>query len=195
MKTLMLSLVTVFITVNVCPSSATAEYFGGADENVYFLGTENLVQIKIFGEAGVNQTYRIDQLGSITHALVGRVKLAGLTVVEAEHLMEKRLADGYIKNPRVTVFIIEHSRFSILGEVRNPGTYEILGRVSIIEALSMAGGFTSVANQRNVKILRKDEMGEETLHVDASNIIDRGNRHEDLHIKANDIIIVPKSFF
>ncbi len=161
----------------------------------YRLGPQNLVQIKIFGEAAVNQIYRLDETGFITHALLGRVKLEGLTVAETEQMMEERLADGYINNPNVTVFVIEHSRFSILGEVRRPGTYEILGRVSIIEAISMAGGFTPLANQKDVKIIRKSGGSEETLKIDATRIIGHGDLSEEVDVRSNDVIVISKSFF
>ncbi len=169
---------------------------GGPGELAYVLGPENLIQIKIFGDASVNALYRIDELGFINHALAGRLKLAGLTVVQAEELLKSKLSGDYYLNPQVNVFVIEHSRFSILGEVRKPGTYEILGRVSIIEAISIAGGFTPVANMRGVKIQRKSSAGGmSTINIDTTRITERGDPEAQVYIEADDVIVAPKSFF
>lgn len=164
-------------------------------EHSYVIGAQNLIQIKIFGEAGTNQIYRVDESGFITHALAGRLKIANLTVVEAEKMMEEKLAGDYIINPHVTIFVLEHSHFSVLGEVRKPGSYEILGRVSIIEAISMAGGFTPVASQGNVKIIRKSQGKEAAMTVDTTKVTDRGDLSANVSIEADDVVVIGKSFF
>ncbi len=180
------------------PLFAAAEDVSGQTESLggdfaYRIGPQNLLQIKIFGESAINQVYRIDETGYITHQLLGRVKLEGHTVAEAERMIEDRLRGGYILHPNVTVFVIEHSRFSILGEVRRPGNYEITGRVSIIEAISMAGGFTPLANQNNVRIVRKKEGQEQTIRVNANQLLQSAQNPID--IEANDVVVIPKSFF
>lgn len=161
----------------------------------YVIGPQNVIQIKIFGDASTNQIYRLDESGQIKHTLIGNIKLGGLTIAEAEQLIEKKLSGDYIINPHVNIFILEYSRFSIIGEVQRPGTYEITGRVSIIEAISMASGFTRVADTRHVKVIRKKENQEITIPVDTTRITERGDRSAEVYIEANDVIAVPKSFF
>lgn len=161
----------------------------------YMIGPQNVVQIKIFGDAAANQIYRVDERGYIKHALLGSVKIGGMTVADAEKLIETKLSDGYFVDPRVTIFVLEHSHFSVLGEVKKPGTYEILGRTSVIEAISMAGGFTPVANQGGVKIIRKTEGKESTTNVDTTRITGRGEVSADVAIEADDVVVVSKSFF
>ena len=197
----------IFIAVGLCFYSAawgTSQPTGiqtpqnaptDESEHSYTIGPQNVIQIKIFGEAGVNQIYRVDERGLITHALVGRIKLGGLTVFQAEKLMEEKLAGDYILSPHVTIFVMEHSHFSVLGEVRKPGNYEILGRTSVIEAISMAGGFTPVANQGAVKIIRKSGGKEATIHVDTTKITGQGDTSEDAYVDADDVVVIPKSFF
>ena len=165
-------------------------------DNAYHIGPQNMLQIRIFGEAGINQLYRVDEEGYIKHALGGRMKLGGLTVSEAEKLVEQKLDGDYIINPQINIFVIEYSQFSIIGEVRKPGNYEISGRVSIIRAISMAGGFTPIADQRAVQIIRKNEGGSETkLKVDVSRIMQGGESSADYDLQADDVIVIPKSFF
>ena len=162
------------------------------DERSYIIGPTNLLYIKVLGEEGMQQTFRIDEGGYITHPLLGRVKLAGKTISEAEDMLKNLLAGDYILNPNITIFVLEHSRFSVLGEVRRPGNYEILGRLSLIEAISIAGGLTPVGNDKKVKILRHDETGEKTI---LANVRDIMNGKKDIDIQAGDVIEIPKSFF
>lgn len=161
----------------------------------YVLGPQNVIQVKIFGDASTNQIYRVDELGFIKHALLGSVKIGGLTVADAENLLEQRLSGDYIIDPRVTIFVLEHSRFSVIGEVKRPGTYEIQGKVSVIEAISMAGGFTGVANQRDVKIIRKQDGREARINVDSTRITQHGDTTANVFIEADDVVVVSKSFF
>jgi len=177
------------------PANTTVIQPSRKEDVAYIIGPRNMIQIKIFGDASTHQLYRVDELGFINHALVGKIKIAGLTTSEAEKLMESKLDKDYIINPRVNVFILQYSTFSIIGEVRKPGNYEITGRVSVIEAISMAGGFTAVANQRGVKIMRKTEDHESTLSVDTTRITQQGDRTADVYIEQDDVVVIPKSFF
>jgi protein involved in polysaccharide export with SLBB domain len=110
-------------------------------------------------------------------------------------MLESTLKGDYIRNPHITVFVLEHSRFSVLGEVKTPGNYEIIGQVTMMEAISMAGGFTPVANERKVRILRRGKNGgEQSIDVDVQDIMD-GKAEDSTLIEAGDVINVPKSFF
>jgi polysaccharide biosynthesis/export protein len=165
----------------------------GQNEKGYVIGPTNLLFIKVLGENGLQQTYRVDESGFISHPLIGRMKIGGKTVAQAEEVMRQALAGDYILDPNVTIFVMEHSRYSVLGEVRKPGNYEILGRLSLVEGISIAGGFTPLANEKKVRILRRDETGEQTILVNVRDLIE--GRSESIDIQAGDIIEVPKSFF
>ncbi len=177
------------------PTTTATTQSNKRDEVAYVIGPQNMLQIKIFGDASTHQLYRVDELGYINHALVGKIKLAGLTIAEAEKLLERSLDKDYIINPKVNIFVLQYSTFSIIGEVRKPGNYEITGRVTVIEAISMAGGFTAVANQRGVKIMRKTEGRETTVNVDTTRVTQQGDRTGDVDVQQDDVIVVPKSFF
>ncbi len=175
-------------------SAASDQAKEEGSEFQYTIGPQNTIQIKIFGEGNINQIYRVDEAGYITHALTGRIRLGGLSVSQAEKAMEKALRGDYIVNPHVTIFVLEHSRFSVLGEVRKPGTYEIQGRVSLMEAISMAGGLTPVASQGDVKIVHKSDDHETTETVDFGKM-SRGENKKRIYMEPDDVIMVSKSFF
>jgi polysaccharide export outer membrane protein len=164
------------------------------DDSAYVIGSENFVQIRILGENDTQQMFRVDEAGFITHPLVGRIRIGGKSVSEAERMVEEALKGDYILKPNVTILVIEHSRFSILGEVRNPGHFEILGQLRLVEAISMAGGFTPVANQKKVKIIRKSEGREIKLEKNVEAIM-QGGQEDNVFIQAGDVISVSKSFF
>lgn len=206
-KSLIFILIGSFALAGMCPSALAApaavadisavKERDSADEGpgAYIIGPQNLLQVRIFGEASINQLYRVDEDGYVRHALAGRVKLGGMTVAEAEKIMEQKLDGDYIINPQVSIFVLEYSHFSIIGEVRRPGSYEISGRVSVIRAISIAGGFTPIANQRGVQINRKNPDGTEAkINVDATRIM-QGDLDAEQDLQADDVIVVPKSFF
>ncbi|HTL46985.1 MAG TPA: polysaccharide biosynthesis/export family protein [Verrucomicrobiae bacterium] len=197
------TLILLFLALATATATAAAQPLtGGLPDAVqdtaepgYTIGPENLLQIKILGEGNLQSTFRVDDTGFITHPLAGRIKLMGKTVSEAEQLVENILKDGYIKNPHITIFVLEHSRFSVLGEVRQPGNYEIIGQLSLMEAISIAGGLTPVANEKKVRIIRKDaDGGEQTIEANIQDMMD-GKAKDNVMIQGGDIINVPKSFF
>ena len=178
------------------PKNSPRENTDSTQDAPYIIGPQNMLQIKVFGEAETNQIYRVDEGGYINHTLLGRVKVGGYTVEEIERSLEKKLDGDYILNPHVTVFVLEFSHFSIIGEVRKPGNYELSGKISVIRAISIAGGFTPVADQRAVKIMRKNEDGKESaINVDTTRITQHGDMSAEVNLQADDVVVVPKSFF
>ena len=79
---------------------------------------------------------------------------------------------------------------------RKPGNYELSGKISVIRAISIAGGFTPVADQRAVKIMRKNQDGKESaINVDTTRITQHGDMSAEVDLQADDVVVVPKSFF
>jgi polysaccharide biosynthesis/export protein len=109
----------------------------------YKVGAEDQLAITIYGQDNLNRELRVDGQGEITMPLVGTVKVAGMTCQG----IGKRLADLYnarfLVNPQVTVEVKEfrHQRVAVTGAVARPGSYEIIGPRTLLEVLSMAGGF------------------------------------------------------
>ena len=107
----------------------------------YVIGAQDVLTITVFDQADLSGKYTVDADGTFTFPLIGRIKAAGLTVREFETELKKRLADGYFKNPQITVGIEQYrsQRIFIVGEVRQPGTFPLTGGMTLIEALSRAG--------------------------------------------------------
>lgn len=100
------------------------------------------------------QAYLVDPTGSIEFPVLGKLKVSNLTRTEAIDMISKKLSD-YINNPIVNLQILNY-RVTVLGEVRTPGTYSISGdRVSILEALGLAGDLTIQAKRENLLVIRE----------------------------------------
>jgi len=86
--------------------------------------------------------------------------------------------------------------FYVLGEVRKPGAYQLDQGTTAIQGIAMAGGFTDKAAPNRTKIIRSHVDGrQETIVVDLNDVIKRGRKEKDLALAANDVIVVPESFF
>ena len=161
----------------------------------YYIGIGDLLQIEVYGEPDLTKEVRVLTDGSISFPLLGSSKAAGLTVSELENDIRTRLGEKYLVNPQVTVFVKEFSRVFVFGEVKNPGSFPLSGKMTVFEAITLAGGFTEVANPSKVKVVRQENGGEKALVVDIEKLIKKGDTSEDQELEANDRVIVSRSFF
>jgi polysaccharide export outer membrane protein len=142
----------------------------------------------------LNQTVRVSEDGSITLPLLGKVEIEGLTKAEVEKKLAALLLEkNYIKNARVIVFIKEYqsSRVAVIGAVVNPGMYELIGRATLLQIISQAGGLTEQASSE-LFVLREAKNGLRARIVfDLDDLINNGNQELDIPLQAGDIINVP----
>lgn len=153
----------------------------------YRVGEADVLQITVYEHKDLTTTVRVSGEGTITFPLLGQVEVVDQTVTQIAAKLEKLLADGYIINPQVNVFIEDfRSRvYYVTGEVKKPDAYKYEGATSVIKAITIAGGFTEVAAKSKVKILRKHD-GREVLIENAA---------MDEAVFPDDVIVVPESFF
>ncbi len=123
------------------------------------LGTGDLVEVSVYNVPELSSKVRVSNAGDIYLPLVDYVHVEGLTVEEAQALVEKRLSDGgFVRNPHVTIFVDDASSqgITVIGEVAKPGIYPITADHKLYEIISEAGGFSSSAS-RKIAILRRDQ--------------------------------------
>jgi polysaccharide export outer membrane protein len=114
----------------------------------YVIGPQDVLAIAVFDQADLGGKYAVELDGSFTFPLVGRVKAGGMTIRDFEADLKARLADGFFRNPQVTVAMEQYrsQRVFVTGEVRNPGSYALTGEMTLIEALARAGSTTPAAS-------------------------------------------------
>jgi polysaccharide export outer membrane protein len=120
----------------------------------YIIGAQDVLTITVWDAPDLSGKYTVEADGTFTFPLIGRVKAGGLTLRQCETDLTKRLADGYFKNPQVSVAVESYrsQRIFIVGEVRNPGTYPLTGDMTLIEAIARAGSTTISAGPEAIVV-------------------------------------------
>ena len=150
-------------------------------------GQNNYNQYQNGASALVNG-YLIDEKGEVEFPVVGKVRISGLTVFEAQNEILK-VAQQYLESPVIEVRLLNF-RFTLLGEVKNEGTINSLNnRITLLEAIGLAGGFTDYADKANVKVIRQ---GEGQAQVYYLNLLDEQFVNSPYYyMNQNDVIVVP----
>lgn len=119
------------------------------DDGVYRLGAGDEITVDVFGVEELSGNFRIDGLGRISLPLIGSVEVSGYTLSETEDVIETRYGESYLRNPQVSVAVLEFrsQQFTAVGAVAQPRVYTTERKVTLIEALAMAGGLSDNAGQ------------------------------------------------
>jgi polysaccharide export outer membrane protein len=162
----------------------------------YLIGPADLLEVKVFESEKLTSTVRVSSRGQITLPLLGSVDVNALTAREAEEKIENLLkSDGYINNPHVGVFVKEHKSklVSVVGFVREPGSYELLGRQTLLDSLAAAKGLKDNAG-RTVYLTRAEGNGRrEAYVVDLDELLLKGNSEINVVLKPGDVVYVPET--
>jgi polysaccharide export outer membrane protein len=173
-------------------------YSSQSTDPSYVLQGKDSVQIVIFQEDELNTITRVSPEGMITFPLIGQVHVGGLTVAEASSKIRAMLMDGYIRNPQVSMTVTEFAlrRFSVLGEVQRPGTYEMPQQesVNLLQALALAGGYTKLADPGKITVKRVDG-GKETVYRLNAKAMARDPATRQFYVQPDDTITVAQSLF
>ena len=160
---------------------------------------QDVLAISVFGEENLTGKYTVDQDGTFSFPLIGRAQAGGVTLREIETDIRKKLADGFLRNPQVTVTIDTYrtQRVLIMGEVRNPGEYQMNGDMSLLSALARAGSTTPTASREAV-IMRTPKLpagqpGQvQVIKIDLAEL-QAGDLSRNVQLLDGDTINVPKA--
>ena len=115
---------------------------GNEGDAVYRLGAGDEIMMNVFGVEELSGEYRIDGNGRISLPLIGQLDISGYTLAEAENVLERRYSERYLRDPQITVSVVEFrsQQFTAVGAVGQPRVYNVERKITLIEALAMAGG-------------------------------------------------------
>jgi polysaccharide export outer membrane protein len=161
-------------------------------EEEYRLGPGDKLRIEVYKDPQLSQSVQVRPDGKITLPLIGDLEATGHTPIELRDTIARSLKE-YITNPTVTVIVVEAlaSQVYVMGEVTNPGTMQLHGPTTILQALAMAGGFKEFANTKDVKVLRPKGTGNnvETLRFNYKDVLNGDAKP--FYLRSGDTVIVP----
>ncbi len=167
------------------PSGAVASASSESDpvsSIAYRLGTADRLRVIVFGEEDLSGEFEVDDTGAVSLPLVGQVRAKGHTLRDFEAAVQERLREGYLKDPRVSVEVVNYRPFYIIGEVAEPGEYPFVSGMNVLNAVALSGGFTPRANTSKVSITRD---GRENTYA----------ANSQTRLEPGDMIRVPERFF
>ena len=167
-----------------------------SDPSDYLLGSGDLLQVKVFEAEDLNTTVRVSSRGYVTLPLLGAVSVKGLSAREAEEKIENLYRANYIKDPHLSIFVEEHfsRRVTLMGQFRNPGTYDYLSKQRLLDVMALGGGLSDKAG-RVIQIRRYggSAEGQNVFIVDLDQLIKGGKSELNIEINSSDVLFVPEA--
>jgi polysaccharide export outer membrane protein len=181
--------------VNSTPTPATAATGTSAakpDDDGFVIGNDDVLAINVWKEPDISRSIPVRSDGKISLPLVGEVQAAGLTPLKLEKDIANRLKN-YISEPVVSVMVqqVNSQKFNILGQVVRPGTYVIANSPTVLDAISLAGGFRDFAKQKSVYVLRQSASGESRFPFNYKDVSQGKNMSQNIKLQPGDTIFVP----
>jgi polysaccharide export outer membrane protein len=163
-----------------------------ADDPNYQIGAQDVLDINVWKEPDISRMVPVRPDGKISLPLLNDVQAAGLTPAQLAAQITTGLAK-YMTNPQVTVIVnqINSQRFYILGQVNRAGAYLLLPGMTVLQALSNAGGFTEFANVKHIYLLRQENGKGEKLFFNYKEVASGKHNEQNIMIKIGDTIFVP----
>ncbi len=173
-----------------------------AKTHKYLIQSGDILKIEVFEEPDLSITLRVSDEGTLSYPFIGDISVKGLSVQEAEKILEDQLRDGYLKMPKVTIRLaydlMEESKEKevyVFGQVNDPGIIPIAGEyLTALEAIIEAGGFAEFAASSRTKVVRTEDGVEETIWVNLKKV-QKGHKAFDIVLRPGDVVVVPESFF
>lgn len=159
----------------------------------YVLQPGDVVQVKVYQEDDLTAVSRIGKDGSITMPLIGSVKVVSNSLENATIIIRDLLAKDYLVDPQVNLNVTEFAkrRFTVLGQVQKPGTYDMPAdeAVTLLQAIATAGGYTRIANSHRITVQRAEKTGKKLIRLDAEAMAADKNS-KPFQVLADDVIVV-----
>ncbi len=166
--------------------------------NSYLLSANDLIKMSVFDENDLETTVRISSDGTVTFPLIGVVKVAGKTPQAAAGVVRGLYAKDYLVNPQVNLTVMEYAkrRFSVLGQVQRPGTFDMPDRdsVNFLQAIGMAGGYTRIADAAKITVKRNSNGKEALIKINGKRMAS-GEDNVAFEVQPGDVISVGESLF
>lgn len=171
------------------PSMASAQVGNGLE---YRIGPEDVLHISVWKEDDLDRKVLVRPDGGISFPLAGDIQVSGRTPLEVQDEIRSRL-QRYVPDAEVTVSVDKISGYTVfvLGEVEAPGQFTLGRYVDVVQALTLAGGFTPYASNRNIQVLRRQDGREVTYEFDFRDVSRGRNLEQNIILQSGDVVLVP----
>jgi polysaccharide export outer membrane protein len=162
-------------------------------DDSFKIGPDDVLAINVWKEPDISHSVPVRSDGKISLPLVGEVQASGQTPKQLEAEIAKKLTN-YISEPEVTVIVqqIKSQRFNILGQVARPGTYPLSNPTTVLDAISLAGGFRDFAKKKSIYVLRQMADGSSTrLPFNYKDVIKGKDPQQNIRLEPRDTVFVP----
>lgn len=177
----------------VKPTQALIADSSRADAKNYVIGENDILDIDVWKEKEISRTIPVRPDGKITLPLVGEIQAGGMTPLQLQEDIAQRLK-SFLANPQVTVIVSDprSHHFNIVGEVAKPGTYPLSQSMTVLDAISAAGGFRDFAKETKIYVLRTMPGGSQArLPFNYKDAIKGKKPENNVVLKPGDTIVVP----
>lgn len=171
---------------------------GRATDIKYLINANDKLYVSVWRVPDLSMEIIVRPDGYISFPLIGDIKASGRTLTELKNEITEKLKE-YVENPQVSLVVREFAgeKIIILGEVRSPGVYKFTGKISLMEGVGFAGGFTRDAQPKSIVVVRSpvaEGEKEKLMVLNAASILQKGNLKENIELEPNDIVFVSRSF-
>lgn len=168
------------------PPLEVAPKLGGQPElsRIYRLGVGDKLKVSVFGEPDLSGTFEVSGTGTVPMPLVGEIVAKGRPIADFRQAVAARLSEGYLKNPRVSIEVVNYRPIYVHGEVRTGGEYAYKNGLKVRDAVALAGGYSYRAHHSYVLIIREGQSREARVDLPS-----------DIDVLPGDNIRVPERFF
>jgi len=160
------------------------------------LGPGDVFSVRVYGEEAMTGAHQVAPDGTINFPLLGAIQVNGLEPTDvAQKIQAELIAQDFLRSPHVSVYVEEYAskRISVVGAVANPGTFPLEPGMTVVQAISMAGGFSSLADRDGTVVTRR--IDEEIIRYRVPVARVTKGQAEDIEVAAGDIIFVPERLF
>lgn len=183
---LLQKIVLCLLVLSFFPNSAAA--------GDYIVGPGDVLKISVYDHNDLETTVRVTENGHIVMPLLGQVKVGGMKTSDVSDQISRLLADGYIINPQVNIFIKEFrsKKAVILGQINKPGIAELRGSITFLELISQSGGLKETAGDA-ATIKRTQNGKQEVIVLSIKSIVEGGDLSQNILIRDGDTIYISKT--
>lgn len=161
-----------------------AAFSDGGAGSAYLLDTGDRLRVFVYGQPNLSRAYAVDQQGNIVVPLIGQVSARGRTTQAVQDAIRRRLGAEFVRDPQVTVDIIQNRPFFIYGEVKAGGQYPFVSGMTVETAIAIAGGYSERASTRSFRITRR-----------VNGFVDQIEAPADYPVQPGDVVYVNERFF